>query len=88
MICHFDDDNFLLMLAQKICQKICVPQKSSIFAPLLSKCTGLWCNGNTADSGPAFPGSSPGSPAKKRDATCASLFCPIGDSPLWDNMWS
>ncbi len=25
---------------------------------------GLWCNGNTADSGPAFPGSSPGSPAK------------------------
>ena len=26
--------------------------------------TGLWCNGNTADSGPAFPGSSPGSPAK------------------------
>ncbi len=36
--------------------------------------TGLWCNGNTADSGPAFPGSSPGSPAKKRDATCASLF--------------
>ena len=23
---------------------------------------GLWCNGNTADSGPAFPGSSPGSP--------------------------
>ena len=25
---------------------------------------GLWCNGNTADSGPAFPGSSPGSPTK------------------------
>ena len=24
--------------------------------------TGIWCNGNTADSGPAFPGSSPGSP--------------------------
>ncbi|MCR4675594.1 MAG: hypothetical protein K5675_11315, partial [Lachnospiraceae bacterium] len=21
---------------------------------------GIWCNGNTADSGPAFPGSSPG----------------------------
>ena len=26
---------------------------------------GLWCNGNTADSGPAFPGSSPGSPTKE-----------------------
>ena len=25
---------------------------------------GLWCNGNTADSGPAFPGSSPGSPTE------------------------
>ncbi len=23
---------------------------------------GVWCNGNTADSGPAFPGSSPGTP--------------------------
>ena len=34
---------------------------------------GLWCNGNTADSGPAFPGSSPGSPAEKRDLL-ASLF--------------
>ena len=26
---------------------------------------GVWCNGNTADSGPAFPGSSPGTPTKK-----------------------
>ena len=26
---------------------------------------GIWCNGNTADSGPAFPGSSPGIPTKK-----------------------
>ena len=33
--------------------------------PLHSKTIGLWCNGNTADSGPAFPGSSPGSPTKK-----------------------
>ena len=30
---------------------------------------GLWCNGNTADSGPAFPGSSPGSPTKKEPHT-------------------
>ena len=26
---------------------------------------GVWCNGNTADSGPAFPGSSPGTPTRK-----------------------
>ena len=43
---------------------ICECKKMTIFAP--QKCFGLWCNGNTADSGPAFPGSSPGSPAKKR----------------------
>ena len=29
------------------------------------KMIGVWCNGNTADSGPAFPGSSPGTPTKK-----------------------
>ena len=34
-----------------------------IFASHLS--IGLWCNGNTADSGPAFPGSSPGSPTEE-----------------------
>ena len=27
---------------------------------------GVWCNGNTADSGPAFPGSNPGTPTKER----------------------
>ena len=35
-------------------------EKMCNFAPHLG--IGLWCNGNTADSGPAFPGSSPGSP--------------------------
>ena len=33
-----------------------------------SKSIGIWCNGNTADSGPAFPGSSPGIPTKKPQA--------------------
>ena len=32
---------------------------------------GLWCNGNTADSGPAFPGSSPGSPTRERATNVA-----------------
>lgn len=26
---------------------------------------GIWCNGNTTDSGPVIPGSNPGSPTKK-----------------------
>lgn len=26
---------------------------------------GLWCNGNTTDSGPVFPGSNPGIPTHK-----------------------
>ena len=26
---------------------------------------GLWCNGNTTDSGPVILGSNPGSPARK-----------------------
>ena len=43
--------------------------KKQYLCTALEQCTGLWCNGNTADSGPAFPGSSPGSPAhKRRDA--------------------
>ena len=41
-------------------------QKSSTFAPAKQKCMGVWCNGNTADSGPAFPGSSPGTPTEKK----------------------
>lgn len=48
-------------------------KKKSIFAPLFRASLGLWCNGNTADSGPAFPGSNPGSPAEGRRA---EDFCP------------
>ncbi len=45
--------------------------------------TGLWCNGNTADSGPAFPGSSPGSPAKKeRRNLRLSFFTTQGNDPV------
>ena len=32
---------------------------------LLIKDIGIWCNGNTTDSGPVFPGSNPGIPTKK-----------------------
>ena len=38
---------------------------------------GVWCNGNTADSGPAFSGSSPDTPTLKSSTSenvCATLF--------------
>ena len=34
---------------------------------------GLWCNGNTTDSGPVFPGSNPGSPTER--VSVAPDFC-------------
>ncbi len=42
--------------------------------PLHPKTIGLWCNGNTADSGPAFPGSSPGSPTKRNPMHASDFF--------------
>ena len=35
---------------------------------------GIWCNGNTTDSGPVFPGSSPGIPTIKERLFTVSLF--------------
>ena len=43
--------------------------KKPYLCTAFKRSTGLWCNGNTADSGPAFPGSSPGSPTHLRQAT-------------------
>ena len=48
-------------------------------APLI----GVWCNGNTADSGPAFPGSSPGTPTKREMFARASLFVVFESVALW-----
>ena len=46
-------------------QKFAVPLHSQSGNDTIAKDIGIWCNGNTADSGPAFPGSSPGIPTKK-----------------------
>ena len=32
---------------------------------LLAKDIGIWCNGNTTDSGPVIPGSNPGIPTNR-----------------------
>ena len=48
-----------------------VSEKCTTFAPAIrqevdsKQGIGVWCNGNTADSGPAFPGSSPGTPTRE-----------------------
>ena len=66
---------FFHFFKQKKGKIVCFIKKSCTFASHLS--IGLWCNGNTADSGPAFPGSSPGSPTRKTDfqlKVCFSCF--------------
>ena len=50
-------------MGSKIRREICTRKKDS----------GLWCNGNTTDSGPVFPGSNPGSPTAT--VSVASVFC-------------
>ena len=40
-----------------------------------------WCNGNTADSGPAFPGSNPGGSTEKPTKD-SRLFLLYSDLPI------
>ena len=37
---------------------------------------GVWCNGNTTDSGPVIPGSNPGTPTAKRKI-CFQAYLPL-----------
>ena len=56
---------------KKVPKNFASSRKSRTFAPhlkLVCAFFGVWCNGNTADSGPAFPGSSPGTPTKNQVA--------------------
>ena len=64
--------NFFHFFMQKKDENIFFTEKSCTFASQLS--LGLWCNGNTADSGPAFPGSSPGSPTAESFSLTETLF--------------
>ena len=68
-------ETFFAFCDKKSSKNICITKKCCTFASQLS--IGLWCNGNTADSGPAFPGSSPGSPAK---------YEPLNERPLFFNL--
>ena len=42
----------------------------------LQQMNGIWCNGNTTDSGPVIPGSNPGIPTR-RISISEMLFCCI-----------
>ena len=57
---------FLSILIKKARKVLSVRKKVVPLQRISRKCPaiGVWCNGNTADSGPAFPGSSPGTPTK------------------------
>ena len=73
-------DSFFENFYKKVGKKFASSQKSRTFASAKRECfrmqygIGVWCNGNTADSGPAFPGSSPGTPTESFQNTEA-LFC-------------
>ena len=48
-------------------------QVAQLFSTIIILFIGLWCNGNTTDSGPVFLGSNPGSPTEK--IAQAIFFC-------------
>ena len=73
----------MFFFQKKVRKNLQVPKSVITFAsqlrnkPLTSRLNnGIWCNGNTADSGPAFPGSSPGIPTKPRFKTLA-FYMPL-----------
>lgn len=51
------------VFAKKIAEMFAIPKLFVSLHPQ-TKIIGLWCNGNTTDSGPVIPGSNPGSPTK------------------------
>ena len=55
-----------ILLRKKFFYFFAHSKKTSIFALAIQRCIvdciGIWCNGNTTDSGPVIPGSNPGIP--------------------------
>ena len=47
----------------------------------------LWCNGNTTDSGPVIPGSSPGIPTKRCSLRVASFLCNNYKVSCQESLW-
>ena len=71
ILCHYEKSPYLC---------IAFENKGRLFE-IAEIIIGIWCNGNTTDSGPVFPGSSPGIPTKERLPMEASLlsYIPLND---------
>ncbi len=68
----------MMILDKKVWKKVCSSKKSTTFASAIRlmesfhktgqyrmQSIGVWCNGNTTDSGPVILGSSPSTPTMK-----------------------
>ena len=56
---------------KKIGEKCCRNKKKPYFCAAI----GLWCNGNTTDSGPVIHGSSPCNPTERLSVLTAFFLC-------------
>ena len=65
---------FFCFVIKKRGKNICFTEKCCTFASHLG--IGLWCNGNTTDSGPVIQGSSPCSPTKSFSYTGTLFLSP------------
>ena len=79
----------MIFFQKKVRKNLQVPKNVSTFAsqlrnkPLTSRLNnGIWCNGNTADSGPAFPGSSPGIPTQSIHLSKMDAFFVYNKYPI------
>ena len=74
----------MLFFLQKFCRLqnfhyLCTRNQGT---PENNKKIGIWCNGNTTDSGPVILGSSPSIPTTKRQANRKQVACLFSFIPL------
>ena len=73
----------IIFFCKKIAISFAVKEKRLTFALAI----GLWCNGNTTDSGPVIHGSSPCNPTKKADVNRPfCFFTPLLWSPSFETL--
>ena len=67
------------------CEKTCSKENLAVNLHPQSETIELWCNGNTTDSGPVFPGSSPGSSTEKVERNVRPFSFFSGQPPTRNN---
>lgn len=73
------------VFAKKIAEMFAIPKLFVSLHPQ-TKIIGLWCNGNTTDSGPVIPGSNPGSPTQHTDKNPLKSQVLVGFLLLFDHV--